>query len=322
MKEQKDSRWPMDEQVTVKSFQVPEAAAGIRIDVFLRKECPDLSRSYVQRLLKAQQVLVQGKPVKASYKTVLGDQVVVEIPKNEEPEILAEPMELDIFYEDEDVIVVNKPKGMVVHPAAGHYTGTLVNGLMAHCKDQLSGINGILRPGIVHRIDMDTTGLLVVCKNDRAHNSIAAQLKEHSITRQYCAIVHGVIKEDKGTINAPVGRHPTDRKKMAVNEKHGRPAVTHYRVLERFSQFTCVECRLDTGRTHQIRVHMAYIRHPILGDLVYGPEKCPFKLQGQTLHAGLLGFVHPRTGEYLEFSSPLPQYFQELLIKLRKSGNN
>ena len=206
---------------------------------------------------------------------------------------------------------------MVVHPAAGHYEGTLVNGLMYHCRDQLSGINGVMRPGIVHRIDMDTTGVLVVCKNDFSHNAIAEQLKVHSITRIYYAIVFGVIKEEEGTVHAPIGRHPTDRKKMSIHSKNGRDAITHYRVLERFSRYTLIECRLETGRTHQIRVHMACIGHPLLGDTVYGPEKQPYRLQGQTLHAGVLGFVHPRTGKYMEFRAPLPEYFEELLKKLR-----
>ena len=227
-------------------------------------------------------------------------------------------MELSILYEDQDVILVNKPKGMVVHPAPGHLSGTLVNGLMAHCQDQLSGINGSLRPGIVHRIDKDTTGLLIVCKNDVSHNAIAAQLKEHSITRKYLAIVHGVIKEEQGTIDAPIGRHPTERKKMSINEKNGRHAITHYRVLERFQKYTYIECQLETGRTHQIRVHMASIHHPLLGDMVYGPQKCPYSLEGQTLHAAVFGFVHPRTGEYLELTAPLPEYFQTLLQKLRQ----
>lgn len=223
---------------------------------------------------------------------------------------------MDILYEDSDVIVVNKPKGMVVHPSAGHYSGTLVNGLMFHCRDSLSGINGVLRPGIVHRIDMDTTGALIVCKNDKAHEFIAAQLKEHSITRRYRAIVNGIIREDEGTVDAPIGRHPIERKKMAVNEKNGKTAVTHYRVLERFAGYTYIECRLETGRTHQIRVHMASIRHPLLGDAVYGPARCPFKLQGQVLHAMVIGFIHPTTGTYMEFTAPLPDYFEKLLEKL------
>ncbi len=294
----------------------PEEKGG-RIDVTISRAFPELSRSHVQKLLKSQAVLVNGMPVKANYKTLEGDCVELEVPEPAELEIKAEPMDLDILYEDSDVILINKPKDMVVHPAPGHYSGTLVNGLMYHCRDELSAINGVHRPGIVHRIDKDTTGVLIVCKNDMAHSSIARQLKDHTINRRYQAIVHGVIKEEEGIVDAPIGRNPMDRKKMCVNEKNGRPAVTHYRVLERFSRFTYIECRLETGRTHQIRVHMASIHHPLLGDLVYGPEKCPFKLQGQTLHAGVLGFVHPRTGVYMECRSPLPQYFQELLTKLR-----
>ena len=246
-----------------------------------------------------------------------GDRIVVETPEAVEPEIQAEPMDLDILYEDQDVILINKPKGMVVHPAAGHYSHTLVNGLMYHCRDQLSGINGVMRPGIVHRIDMDTTGVLIVCKNDAAHNSIAAQLKEHSIVRRYQAIVHGKVKEDEGVVDGPIGRHPVDRKKMSINYKNGKPAVTHYRVLKRFDRYTYIECRLETGRTHQIRVHMASIRHPLLGDRVYGPSSCPVPgLEGQTLHAGVLGFIHPRTGEYMEFTAPLPSYFEHLIQTL------
>ena len=298
-------------------FLVSWEEEGERIDKYLSALCPDLSRSYVQKLLKSGNVLVDGRQVKASYRLQEGDRIFLDVPEAVEPEIEAEPMELDILYEDKDVILVNKPKGMVVHPAPGHYSHTLVNGLMAHCKGQLSGINGILRPGIVHRIDMDTTGVLIACKNDMAHNSIAAQLKEHSIVRRYQAIVHGRIEEAEGRIEGAIGRDPVHRKRMCINEKNGKPAVTHYRVLERFRQFTYVECRLETGRTHQIRVHMASIRHPLLGDTVYGPVKCPFpRLQGQTLHAGVLGFVHPRSGDYMEFSAPLPSYFQELLRTL------
>ena len=289
----------------------------VRIDKYLAEACPDLSRSYIQKLLKSGLVLVDGKPVKASYQVDEGDVISLDIPEAVEPEIEPEDMDLDILYEDQDVILVNKPKGMVVHPAAGHYSHTLVNGLMYHCKDQLSGINGVMRPGIVHRIDMDTTGVIIACKNDMAHNSIAAQLKEHSITRRYQAIVHGVLKDDTGTIGGPIGRHPTDRKKMSINYNNGKNAVTHYKVLKRFRQYTHVECRLETGRTHQIRVHMASIGHPLLGDLVYGPGKCPIPgLQGQTLHAGILGFIHPRTGEYMEFTAPLPEYFTKLLNTL------
>ncbi|WP_215698670.1 RluA family pseudouridine synthase [Clostridium sp. MCC353] len=295
---------------------VSEDLAGTRIDRYLSLVCEEISRSYLQKLVKSETVLVNQKAVKSNYKVAAGDLIDLEIPEAVEPEIEPEKMDLDILYEDSDIILINKPKGMVVHPAAGHYSGTLVNGLMDHCRDDLSGINGVLRPGIVHRIDMDTTGVLIVCKNDMAHNSIAAQLKEHSITRKYYAIVHGVIKEEDGTVDAPIGRHPTDRKKMSINHKNGREAVTHYHVLKRFRQYTYVECRLETGRTHQIRVHMASIHHPLLGDQVYGPAKCPFRLQGQTLHAGVLGIIHPRTGEYMEFTAPLPEYFQELLIKL------
>lgn len=296
----------------------PEIAdSGLRIDKYLSTVNEQLSRSYIQKLLKSGLVLVDGKPVKASYQVDEGDVISLDIPEAVEPEIEPENMDLDILYEDQDVILVNKPKGMVVHPAAGHYSNTLVNGLMHHCKDQLSGINGVMRPGIVHRIDMDTTGVIIACKNDMAHNSIAAQLKEHSITRRYQAIVHGVLKDDAGTVEGPIGRHPTDRKKMSINYNNGKSAVTHYKVLKRFRQYTHVECRLETGRTHQIRVHMASIGHPLLGDLVYGPGKCPIPgLQGQTLHAGVLGFIHPRTGEYMEFTAPLPEYFAKLLNTL------
>lgn len=289
----------------------------LRIDRFLGSRLEQVSRSYLQKLVKEGAVLVNGKPVKSSYKVENGDWIRLEIPDAVETEIEAEEMDLDILYEDSDIILINKPKGMVVHPAAGHYSGTLVNGLMAHCKDELSGINGVMRPGIVHRIDMDTTGVLIVCKNDKAHNAIAEQLKVHSITRKYYAIVHGVLKENTGTVNAPIGRHPVDRKKMSINEKNGKEAVTHYRVLRRFRRFTFVECQLETGRTHQIRVHMASIGHPLLGDQVYGPAKVPFSgLQGQTLHAGVLGIIHPSTGEYMEFTAPLPDYFEAVLKKL------
>lgn len=296
---------------------VGEQEGGLRIDKYLAEAAGQLSRSYIQKLLKDGRILVNGKPVKASYVVEEEDILSMDIPEAVEPEIEPEHMDLDILYEDQDVILINKPKGMVVHPAAGHYSHTLVNGLMDHCRGQLSGINGVMRPGIVHRIDMDTTGVLIVCKNDMAHNSIAAQLKEHSITRRYQAIVHGVIKEEEGTIDAPIGRHPVERKKMSINYDRGKTAVTHYRVLKRFRQFTHVECRLETGRTHQIRVHMASIHHPLLGDTVYGPAKCPVSgLKGQTLHAGILGFVHPRTGLYMEFSAPLPDYFETLLKTL------
>ncbi len=296
-----------------KELFVTEDISGDRIDKFLSEQCEELSRSFLQKLLKAGEIFVNGKPVKASYRVLDGDSILFEVPEATEPEILPEDIPLDIVYEDHDVILVNKPKGMVVHPAAGHYTHTLVNALMYHCREDLSGINGVLRPGIVHRIDMDTTGILIACKNDLAHNSIAAQLKEHSITRRYEAIVHGVLKDEEGTVDAPIGRNPQDRKKMCINHQNGKQAVTHYRVLKQFHDFTHIECRLETGRTHQIRVHMASIGHPLLGDAVYGPSKCPYKLQGQTLHAGILGFVHPRSGEYMEFRAPRPEYFERLL---------
>lgn len=290
---------------------------GERIDRFLSENLEDLSRSYIQKLLKGGSILVNNHTVKANYKTNEDDDIIVRIPDPEVPDILPEDIPLDILYEDDDILVVNKPKGMVVHPAPGHYSSTLVNAIMFHCKGCLSGINGVLRPGIVHRIDMDTTGSLVICKTDRAHQILAEKLKSHSITRRYHAIVHGNLKEDAGTINAPVGRHPVDRKKMSTKAPCGRPAVTHYKVLERFGDYTYIECELETGRTHQIRVHMASIGHPILGDAVYGPMKCPFKLEGQTLHAKILGFEHPVTGEYMEFDAPLPEYFVSLLERLR-----
>lgn len=297
-----------------------ENEVGLRIDKYLACHLPDLSRSHIQKLIRDNLVIVNQKPVKANYRLSLNEQIEVMIPKPEEPEILPENIPLDILYEDADIIIVNKPKQMVVHPAPGHASGTLVNALMYHCGTELSGINGVMRPGIVHRIDMDTTGSLLVCKNDVAHQKLAAQLKEHSITRIYEAIVHGNIKEEDGTVTAPIGRHPTDRKKMSVHAKQGRSAVTHYQVLKRFGEFTYIQCRLETGRTHQIRVHMASIGHPLLGDQVYGPSKCPFGgLKGQTLHAKILGIVHPKTGEYLEIQAPLPEYFVNLLQKLSKN---
>ena len=279
----------------------------MRLDKYLTEQFPEQTRSYLQKLIKDGEVLVNGKTVKAGYQLTKGDEVSVNIPEPKELDVEPQKMDLDIVYEDDDVILINKPKGMVVHPAPGHTTDTLVNGLLYHCKDNLSGINGVARPGIVHRIDRDTTGILIVCKNDMSHNSIAAQLKEHSITRRYRALVHGNVKNDTGTVEGPIGRHSVDRKKMSINERNGKPAVTHYTVLERFGNYTLIECVLETGRTHQIRVHMTSIGHPLVGDEVYGPAKCPFKgLQGQCLHAMVLGFVHPRTGEYIEFSSELP----------------
>ncbi len=297
-------------------FTVTEEDQGERLDKYLSGLLPDVSRSFIQKLLKQQQVTVNDNPVKANYVIRENDAVSIHVPEAVEPEIIPEDIPLDILYEDNDVLVVNKPKNMVVHPAPGHYSGTLVNAVMYHCKDNLSGINGVLRPGIVHRIDKDTTGSLIICKNDTAHNSLAAQLKEHSIRRKYLAIVHGILKEDEGVINAPIGRNPNDRLKMAVNYKNGKEAVTHYKVLQRLNNYTFVECVLETGRTHQIRVHMASIQHPLLGDALYGPAKCPYKLEGQTLHAQILGFIHPTTGKYIEVCAPLPEYFEKLLKKL------
>lgn len=304
----------------MKEFFTVENQDGERIDRYLSEELEDRSRSYIQKLIKENHVTVNQKPVKANYRLSLGDRVEIDLPEAKEPDIKPEDIPLDILYEDKDIIIVNKPKQMVVHPAPGHYSQTLVNALMYHCGFELSGINGTMRPGIVHRIDMDTTGSLVACKNDMAHQSLSKQLKEHSIRRIYVAIVHGNIKEEDGTVNAPIGRHLTERKKMSIHSRNGREAITHYQVLERFGNYTYIQCELETGRTHQIRVHMASLGHPLLGDMVYGPKKCPFPhLQGQTLHARTLGIIHPRTGEYLEVNAPLPAYFIELLDKLRKS---
>ena len=299
---------------------INEETQGKRIDKFLGKALQDTSRSYVQKLIDDKNILVNGRECKSNYKLKLGDVISVDIPEPIFASIKAEDIPLDILYEDQDILIINKPKDMVVHPAPGHYTGTLVNAVMYHCGEDLSTINGVLRPGIVHRIDKDTTGVLVICKNDRAHRAIAEQLSVHSITRAYYAIVYNNIKEDEGTVDAPIGRMDADRKKMGINHKNGRHAVTHYRVLERFGKYTYIECRLETGRTHQIRVHMASIGHPLLGDTVYGPSKDPFKLEGQALHAKLLGFIHPSTGQYVEFESPLPPYFTALLDRLRQSA--
>ena len=299
-------------------YCVSDGQSGIRIDRYLSEKNEELSRSYIQKLLKEQKIMVNGSPVKANYKVQNQDDISVEVPDMEEPDILPEDIPLDILYEDDYLMVVNKPKGMVVHPSAGHMEGTLVNAVLAHCQGNLSGINGVLRPGIVHRIDKDTTGALLICKDDTTHRDLAEQLKCHSIRRRYRAVVQGNLKEDEGTIEGPIGRHPTDRKKMAINHKNGKDAITHYKVLERFGEATYVECRLETGRTHQIRVHMASIGHPLLGDTVYGSSRNPYHLEGQALHAMILGFVHPRTGEYMEFTAPLPEYFVKLLTKLRK----
>lgn len=293
---------------------------GARIDKYLSDELNHCSRSYVQKLLEAGSIKVNDKVVKANYKLKSGDSIYICIPEPEELEIKAENIPLDIVYEDDDIIIVDKPKGMVVHPAPGHFEGTLVNALMYHCKDTLSSINGIMRPGIVHRIDMDTTGLVVACKNDASHRVMADKFKIHDITRVYTAIVYNHFNEQSGTIDKPITRHKTDRKKMTVADvpAQGRRAVTHYRVLEKLSHnFSLIECRLETGRTHQIRVHMASISHPLLGDTLYGPKTKLFKTEGQVLHAGTLGFMHPITGNYMEFHSELPEEFMRILKQLR-----
>lgn len=295
------------------TFLVKEEEVGQRIDKYLTEQMYDFSRARIQKLLDESQVFVNEKVAKANYKLKLNDQVIIHVPQPVPIELVAEDIPLDIVYEDKELLVVNKPKGMVVHPALGHYSGTLVNALMFHCDGKLSGINGELRPGIVHRIDMNTTGLLVVCKSDYSHNFISNQLRAHTITRKYHAIVHGRLRNDEGTIHAPIGRDVTNRKRMGINHENGKEATTHYKVLKRFQYYTYIECQLETGRTHQIRVHMASIGHPLLGDDLYGPKNCPYHLTGQTLHAKVLGFIHPRSRKYLEFDSELPEYFQKLL---------
>lgn len=298
-------------------INIEEHGAGERIDKYISDMLSSCSRSYIQKLINDNYILVNRKNIKSNYRLCPGDELKIMFPIPEELEVLPENIPLDIVYEDDDVILVNKPKGMVVHPAAGHYTHTLVNALLYHCRHNLSGINGVLRPGIVHRIDMNTTGIIIACKNDAAHMSLSEQLKEHSITRYYYAVCHNSFSEMQGTVNAPIGRHPVDRKKMAINYRNGKEAVTHYEVLENLGKYAYIRCKLETGRTHQIRVHMTSIGHPLLGDDVYCSAKTPFNLQGQTLHAGVLGFIHPRTGEYMEFEAPLPEYFQKLLNKLK-----
>jgi 23S rRNA pseudouridine1911/1915/1917 synthase len=298
-------------------FHIDEEYDNERIDKVIAALNEEWSRSKVQQWIKNGLVTVNDRSVKANYKCEAGDVVVIRLPEPEPLHVEPENIPLDIYYEDADVLVVNKPRGMVVHPAPGHMRGTLVNALLAHCTD-LSGINGVLRPGIVHRIDKDTSGLLMVAKNDVAHQSLVDQLVKKTVTRKYKAIVHGVIPHDYGTIDAPIGRDKRDRKKMAVTEENGKEAVTHFRVLERFRHYTFVECQLETGRTHQIRVHMKYIGYPLAGDPQYGPKKT-LPIDGQALHAGVLGFTHPRTGEYLEFEAPLPPEFEAILQWLRKN---
>ena len=294
-------------------FTADENAANQRIDKYIAENADGLTRSAVQKLIADGCVSVNGKIPDKNMKLKTGDEIIINLPEPEICEALPEDIPLDIVYEDDDLLVVNKPRGMVVHPATGNYTGTLVNALMYHCGDRLSSINGVIRPGIVHRIDKDTSGLLIVAKNDFSHNLLAEQIKEHSFTRKYQAVVVGNIKDDSGTVNAPIGRHPTDRKKMAVTLKNSRNAVTHYKVLARYSGYTHLELTLETGRTHQIRVHMAYIGHPVAGDPVYGGKNYLSKLNGQCLHAYYISFTHPRTNEILSFSAPLPDYFTDFL---------
>ena len=289
---------------------------GERLDAFLARSLPDMTRSAAQKLLEDRGVTLSGRPGKKNDRTAPGQPVTVSLPDPEPLDVQPQNIPLDVVYEDEDVIVVNKPVGMVVHPAPGHPDGTLVNALLYHCGDSLSGINGVLRPGIVHRIDRDTSGLIIAAKNDKAHLALAAQLQDHTLARVYEAVAVGNLKEDSGTVDAPIGRHPVDRKRMAVDRKNGRPAVTHWSVLARYPGYTRVECRLETGRTHQIRVHMASIGHPLLGDVVYGSKK-PFPgLAGQCLHAKKLRFLHPSTGKLVEVECPLPQWFTDVLKKI------
>lgn len=307
----------MADELKVYNFVVTEDMEEERIDKYLNLLMDSLSRSYIQKLLSEGSITVNERAVKANYRIKAEDKIRLCLPPAVTPNIEPENIPLSVLYEDSDVIVVNKPKGMVVHPAAGHYSATLVNALLFHCAGQLSGINGILRPGIVHRIDKDTTGSVIACKNDAAHAAIAKQLKEHSIVRRYHAIVNGVLKEEEGTIQTLIGRAANDRKKMSVVTSGGKEAVTHYKVLKRFEKYTYVECVLETGRTHQIRVHMAHINHPLLGDDTYGGKSASFHLQGQTLHAKILGFHHPSSGEYIETDAPLPEYFLKLLNTLK-----
>jgi len=306
-----------DEKITEeKEFTVDEAEHGKRVDVFLTEQNPDFTRSHLQKLISEGLILVRDKSVKANYKLKEGDKIVFKIPEPEKLEVLSENIPIEILYEDKDLIVVHKAQGMVVHPAPGNYSGTLVNALLYHCKD-LSGINGVLRPGIVHRLDKDTSGVMVAAKNDKAHLSLATQIKDRTANRKYYALVHGNVAEPAGVINAPLGRNPKERIKMAVSTINSKDATTRYHVLERFGEYTLIECKLETGRTHQIRVHMAYLNHAVVGDPLYGPKKVHFKLKGQLLHAYLLGFEHPSTGEYMEFKAERPQYFEKVLRNLR-----
>ncbi len=299
-------------------FVIDEQTKNIRIDSYLSQMIEDCSRSFIQKLIDENHILVNKNIVKSNYKLKCNDIVDVNIPEPKAIEIEPENIPLNILYEDKDIIVINKEQGMVVHPSYGHYSGTVVNALLYHCKGELSGINGVMRPGIVHRIDKDTSGVIVAAKNNNAHQKLANQLKEHSITRKYNAIVYNNLKNDTGTIDAPIGRHPIYRKKMTVTDKNSKRAVTHYRVIERFGKYTFIEAQLETGRTHQIRVHMSYIGYPLVGDEVYGSKNQPFKLNGQLLHARVLGFIHPSTNKYIEFEADIPEYFQKVLNELRK----
>ena len=301
----------------IREFLVEEDEDGDRLDVYLADQFVDMSRSYIQKIIKDKKVIVNGKVEKAKYLVKEEDKIVIEIPKPKVLEVVPQDIPIEIVYEDDDIIIVNKPQGMVVHPAPGNYEGTLVNAILYHCKGNLSSINGVIRPGIVHRIDKDTSGILMIAKNNNAHNCLAEQLKDHSITREYEFICHGVFKEDNITVDRPIGRNPKDRLKMAI-VPNGKRAVTHFEVIERFNGYTHVRARLETGRTHQIRVHAMSINHPLVGDPVYGPKNSKIKLNGQALHAKKLGFIHPTTKEYVEFDSELPDYFQKLLEKLRK----
>ena len=299
-------------------FKITAEETGVRLDTFIAQALPEISRSAAQKLMENGLVTLNGKTVKKKHKTTAGEVFEIELPEPEITDLIPQDIPLDIVYEDSDVILINKPRGMVVHPAPGHPDGTLVNALMYHCGDSLSGIGGVKRPGIVHRIDMDTSGLLIVAKNDAAHAHLSAQLSDRSLSRVYEAVVYGRIKEDSGKIDAPIGRHPTDRKRMAVTDKNSRNAVTHYEVIARYNGFTHVRCILETGRTHQIRVHMTHIGHPLLGDLVYGRKKAEKGLSGQCLHAKRLKFIHPTHGEPMAFETELPDYFSEVLNKLGK----
>jgi 23S rRNA pseudouridine1911/1915/1917 synthase len=305
-------------QDQIQRLVISESEEGMRIDRYLSEQYPDHTRSAIQKLIDQSQVRVNGKQISKNYKLKSNDQIDISFPEPVEMEVLPENIPLDILYEDDDLLVVNKPKGMVVHPAPGNYTGTLVNALLYHCGTSLSGINGIIRPGIVHRIDKNTSGLLMVAKNDIAHQSLAKQIQEHSFLREYQAVVYGRLKEDSGVIRFPIGRSKVDRKKMCVTTEHAREAVTHFEVIERYQNFTHVKFRLETGRTHQIRVHMAYLGHPVAGDDVYGPKKVITQLHGQCLHAKRIGFVHPKSEQWMEFDSLLPEYFQKFLAEIRK----